>query len=207
VLPFVIDGVLNIKAGLGLAGALWIAITTLHSLYQRVRVSKRLPLAFSGMILAHLGMSMFVAGVTMVMTYSLEKDVRLEPGASYEGVRNVEGPNYVADEGHLVVSKDGDEIADLYPQKRIYKTGSMGNNAMTEASIDVTLSRDLYAAMGEPLGDGAWSLRIYYKPMIRWIWLGCLFMTFGGVLAICDRRYRQSVAKRVKGTHEQVATA
>jgi cytochrome c-type biogenesis protein CcmF len=168
------------------------------------------------MILAHLGMSMFVAGVTMVMTYSLEKDVRLEPGASYElsgysfkflGVSKVDGPNYVADEGHLVVSKNGEAIADLYPQKRIYKTGSMGNNAMTEASIDVTLSRDLYAAMGEPLGDGAWSLRIYYKPMIRWIWLGCLFMTFGGVLAICDRRYRQSVAERVKGTHEQVATA
>ena len=75
-MPFVIDGVLNIAAGLGLAGALWIGITTLHSLYQRVRVSKRLPLAFSGMILAHLGMSMFIAGVTMVMTYSLEKDVR-----------------------------------------------------------------------------------------------------------------------------------
>ena len=81
----------------------------------------------------------------------------------------------------------------------------MGNNAMTEASIDVTLSRALYAAMGEPLGDGAWSLRIYHKPMIRWIWLGCLFMTFGGVLAISDKRYRRSrVAKRPSEIKVQV---
>ena len=217
VLPFVIDGVLNIKAGLGLAGALWIAITTLQSLYLRIRTSKRLPLAFTGMILAHLGMSMFVAGVTMVMTYSQEKDVRLEPGSSYEltgydfkfmGISKVTGPNYLADEGHLIVSKDGEKVADLYPQKRVYQNQAMGGNAMTEASIDVRLSRDLYAALGEPLGDsGAWSMRLYYKPMIRWIWLGCLFMTFGGVLAVCDRRYRQSVVRRVKASNEQVATS
>ena len=213
VLPFVIDGVLNIAAGLGLAGALWIGITTLHSLYLRIRTNARLPLSFTGMILAHLGMSMFVAGVTMVMTYSQEKDVRLEPGSSYElsgyefkfmGISKVTGPNYMAEEGHLIVSEDGEKIADLYPQKRIYQGQA---NSMTEASIDVRLSRDLYAAMGEPLGDGAWSLRLYYKPMIRWIWLGCLFMTFGGVLAVSDRRYRQSVVQRIKGTNEQVATS
>ena len=61
---------------------------------------------------------------------------------------------------------------------------------MTEASIDIGFMRDIYAAMGEPLGDGAWSLRLYYKPMIRWIWLGCLLMTIGGVLAVSDKRYR-----------------
>jgi cytochrome c-type biogenesis protein CcmF len=204
VLPFIIDGVFNIQAGLGLAAALWIAITTLQSLYKRISANSRLPLSFVGMITAHLGMSMFVAGVTMVMTYNLEKDVRLEPESSYMlsgydfkfmGTHKVTGPNYVADEGHLIVSRDGIKITELYPQKRIYE----GNdNAMTESSIDVKLSRDLYAALGEPLGKGAWSLRLYYKPMIRWIWLGCLFMAFGGMLAVCDRRYRQSVARRSK---------
>ncbi|MDH5388395.1 MAG: heme lyase CcmF/NrfE family subunit [Gammaproteobacteria bacterium] len=198
-LPFVIDGVFNIATGLGLAGALWIAITTLQSLYHRIKTSSRLPLSFLGMILAHLGMAMFVAGVTMVMTYHQEKDVRLEPGATYElsgyefkfiGVKNVDGPNYTAQEGHLEVRDQGEKIADLYPQKRAY-SGMGSPMPMTEASVDTNMVRDLYAAMGEQLGDTAWSLRLYYKPMISWIWLGCLFMTVGGVLAVSDRRYRQ----------------
>ena len=199
VLPFVIDGALNIATGLGLGGALWIAITTGQTFYQRMKAGSRMPLSFLGMILAHLGMAAFVAGVTMVMTYNQEKDVRLEPGSTYElsgyefkfnGVKNVTGPNYEAQEGHLEVFDQGEKIADLFPQKRAYS--AMGNPMpMTEASVDTSLMRDLYAAMGEPLGDTAWSLRLYYKPMISWIWLGCLLMTVGGVLAVSDRRYRQ----------------
>jgi cytochrome c-type biogenesis protein CcmF len=199
-LPFVVYGSFNILAGLGLAMAIWIAITTLQTLYQRIRTTSRLPLSFMGMIVAHLGMSMFVAGVTGVMSYNMEKDVRLESGQSYVlsgyefkfmGTHKVKGPNYVADEGHLIVSRDG-KIAELYPQKRLYE----GNDkAMTDASVDAGLFRDLYAAMGEPLGEGAWSLRLYYKPMIRWIWLGCIFMTLGGILAVCDRRYRKSAVR------------
>ena len=198
-LPFVIDGVFNIATGLGLAGALWIAITTVQIFYQRIKAGSRLPLSFLGMILAHLGMAIFVAGITMVMTYSQEKDVRLEPGSTYElsgydfkfiGVKNVTGPNYEAQEGHLEVLDQGEKIADLYPQKRAYS--SMASPMpMTEASVDTNLMRDLYAAMGEPLGETAWSLRLYYKPMISWLWLGCLLMTAGGVLAVSDRRYRQ----------------
>ena len=196
---FVIYGVFIIATGLGLVGALWCAITTLQSLYHRIKTSSRLPLSFLGMILAHLGMAMFVAGVTMVMTYHHEKDVRLEPGSTYElsgyefkfiGVKNVDGPNYTAQEGHLEVSDQGEKIADLHPQKRAY-SGMGSPMPMTEASVDTNLVRDLYAAMGEQLGDTAWSLRLYYKPMISWIWLGCLFMTAGGVLAVSDRRYRQ----------------
>lgn len=196
-IPFFVYGVFNILTGLGVAVAIWIAITTLQGLYQRIQSKSRLPLSFLGMIVAHLGMSMFVVGVTLVITYNLEKDVRLKPGESYMlsgydfkfmGTHKVKGPNYIADEGHLIVSRDG-KTADLYPQKRMYE----GNNkAMTDASVDVKLSRDLYAAMGEPLGGGAWSLRLYYKPMISWIWLGCIFMTLGGILAVCDRRYRIS---------------
>jgi cytochrome c-type biogenesis protein CcmF len=199
ILPFMVDGVLNIATGLGLAGALWIAITTLQILYQRIKAGSRLPLSFLGMILAHMGMAVFIAGITMVMTYSQEKDVRLEPGSTYEisgyefkfiGVKNVTGPNYEAQEGHLEVYDQGEKIADLHPQKRAY-SGMGSPMPMTEASVDTNLVRDLYAAMGEPLGDTAWSLRLYYKPMISWIWLGCLFMTAGGVLAVSDRRYRQ----------------
>jgi cytochrome c-type biogenesis protein CcmF len=211
VLPLLIDGVINIATGLGLAGALWVAITTLLSLYQRLRSSNRLPLAFSGMILAHLGIAMFAAGVTMVMTYSVEKDVRLKPGSSYElsgyefkfmGISEVIGENYVAEQGHLIVSRDGEKIADLYPQKRVYKGQE---NPMTEASIDVGFWRDLYAAMGEELEDGAWSLRLYHKPMIRWIWLGSILMALGGVLAISDRRYRQAKRQAVKGMEVNVS--
>lgn len=199
ILPFVVDGVLNIAAGLGLAGAIWIAITTLQSLYQRIKTSSHLPLSFLGMIMAHLGMAVFVAGVTMVMSYHQEKDVRLEPGSTYElsgyefkflGTKEIEGPNYSAQQGHLEVSKQGEKVTDLYPQKREYV--AMGNPMpMTEASVDTNLIRDIYAAMGEPLGEKAWSLRLYYKPMISWIWLGCLLMTVGGILAVSDRRYRQ----------------
>ena len=199
VLPFIINGDLHITAGLGMAGAIWIAITTLQVFYKRYKTGARLPLAFNGMIVAHLGMAAFVAGVTIVMTYNQEKDVRLQIGSAYElagyefkflGVKDVAGENYNAQEGHLVVSKQGEKVADLYPQKRVY-TGKASPMPMTEAAVDAGLFRDIYAAMGEPLDGDAWSLRLYYKPMIGWIWLGCLLMTFGGVLAVSDRRYRQ----------------
>ena len=214
VLPFMIDGVLNIGAGLGLAAALWVGITTLVAYIKRARSGSKIPLAFTGMTLAHLGVAMFVAGVTMVMTYEKEKDLRMEPGQIYEmsgyefkflGTRKVQGPNYVADEGRIEVYRNGKLIDELNPQKRIYDDQ---NNPMTEAAIEVGLMRDVYSALGEPLdsatGGGAWSMRLYHKPMIRWIWLGCLFMTFGGVLAVSDKRYRRArVAKRA-GINVQV---
>ncbi|NNJ96442.1 MAG: c-type cytochrome biogenesis protein CcmF, partial [Gammaproteobacteria bacterium] len=213
ILPFVIDGALNIGAGLGLAAALWVGITTLQHYIKRVRSASKVPLAYTGMTLAHLGMAMFVAGVTMVMAYEQEKDLRMEPGSSYKmsgyefkflGTRKVQGPNYVADEGRIEVYHDGELIEELNPQKRVYNDQ---NNPMTEASIEISLMRDLYSALGEPLGGGAWSMRLYYKPMIRWIWLGCIFMTIGGVLAVSDRRYRRSrVAKRRVEIPVQVVT-
>ena len=202
VLPFMIDGALKVGAGLGLAAALWIGITTLQSYIKRFRSASKIPLAFTGMTMAHLGVAMFVAGVTMVMTYEQEKDLRMEPGSVYEmagyefkflGTHKVQGPNYTADEGRIEVWRDGELIKELNPQKRVYNDQ---NNPMTESSIQINLMRDLYSALGEPLGGGAWSMRLYHKPMIRWIWLGSLFMTIGGVLAVSDKRYRRSrVAK------------
>ena len=192
VLPFMIDGVLHITAGLGLAAALWVGITTIWAYIARARSSSKMPLAFTGMTLAHLGVAMFVAGVTMVMTYEKEKDLRMEPGQTYEmsgyefkflGTRRVQGPNYIADEGRIEVYRDGELVSELKPQKRVYQDQ---NNPMTEASIDVGFMRDVYSALGEPLENGAWSMRLYHKPLIRWIWLGCLFMTLGGVLEVSD---------------------
>jgi cytochrome c-type biogenesis protein CcmF len=213
VLPFVVDGKLHIATGLGLAAALWVAITTLMSYIKRLRSPSPVPMAFNGMILAHLGVAFFVAGVTMVMSFSIEKDLRMEPGQRYEmagyefqflGTRRVQGPNYVADEGRLEVSRNGEVFTELNPQKRVY---TEQNNPMTEAAIDDGFFRDLYAAMGEPLENGAWSLRLYYKPMIRWIWLGCLMMMFGGVLAISDKRYRRvRVRKQVSEIAVQVVS-
>jgi cytochrome c-type biogenesis protein CcmF len=198
-IPFLIEEKLNLSTGLGLAGALWVALTTVKDLISRLSKKLKLSLSYIGMIMAHLGVAVFVAGVTVTMTYSEEKDLRMEPGSSYniagyefrfQGMRKVQGANYVADEAVIGVWHDGEKSGDLFPQKRVYSGKS---NPMTDASIDKTLFRDLYAALGEELENGAWSMRVYYKPMIRWIWLGCLLMTFGGVLAVSDRRYRQSV--------------
>ena len=211
-LPFLVEDKLNLATGLGLAAALWVALTTLKDLFGRLSRRLKLPLAYLGMVLAHLGIAIFVVGVTVVMTYSEEKDLRMEPGSSYnisgyefrfQGVRKVSGANYMADEAVIEIWRDGEKAGELLPQKRVY---SAKDSPMTDASIDKTLFRDLYAALGEELEGGAWSMRVYYKPMIRWIWLGCLFMTFGGVLAVCDRRYRQSVSAKNKQTqNKQIA--
>ncbi|VAW54728.1 Cytochrome c heme lyase subunit CcmF [hydrothermal vent metagenome] len=204
-IPFIIEDKLNLSTGLGLAGALWVALTTLKDLLLRIKRHSKLSLSYLGMVLAHFGVAVFVAGVTVTMTYSEEKDLRMVPGSSYnisghefrfKGTRKVEGPNYVADEAVIEVWAGDKMSGELLPQKRVY-TGK--SNPMTDASIDKTFTRDLYAALGEELEGGAWSMRVYYKPLIRWIWLGCIFMTIGGVLAVSDRRYRQTVKQKIGG--------
>jgi cytochrome c-type biogenesis protein CcmF len=116
----------------------------------------------------------------------------------FVGTRQVEGPNYSATQAEVVVTRDGSEVAVLHPQKRVYR---VQQNPMTEAAIHARLSRDIFVALGEPLGGKAWSMRIQYKPMIRLIWLGALVMALGGVLAASDRRYR------VRRTEEAVEPA
>jgi len=202
-IPFLIEDQLNLATGLGLAGALWVALTTLRDVVSRLSRKLSLSLSYIGMVLAHLGVAVFVAGVTVTMTYHEERDLRMEPGSVYnisghefrfQGTRKVQGPNYIADEGVIEIWSDDDKVGELLPQKRTY-TGK--SNPMTDASIDKTFFRDLYAALGEELENGAWSMRVYYKPLIRWIWLGCILMTIGGVLAVSDRRYRQAVRQKV----------
>ncbi len=191
------------KAGLGLTLALWTFSTTFVALNERLDFKnlaweriKKVPAGFYGMTLAHTGIAIFIVGITFTSTYSVEKDVSLSPSEKltmsdyvfeFHGVRETQGENYVAQQGFITVSRDGKQVAQLEPQKRVYRVQKM---PMTEAAINAGLFRDLFVAIGEPLKNGAWSLRVYYKSFIRWIWLGGLFMAAGGLLAACDRRYR-----------------
>ena len=160
---------------------------------------KKLTRSYWGMQLAHLGLLVLALGVAFTTSYSVEKDVRLAPGESitvndysfrFKGVADHQGPNYVAQRGTLTVSHDG-FVETLHPEKRIYR---VQQNPMTEAAISGNAFRDLYVALGEPLDAGAWAVRIYHKPMIRWIWFGALMMALGALLSMLDKRYRLKAA-------------
>ncbi|KPJ96924.1 MAG: cytochrome C biogenesis protein [Gammaproteobacteria bacterium SG8_15] len=198
---------------LGFTLAFWVMCSVFIMLRERVQKSPRsgnviskilgLPNSFLGMCMAHTGVAVFVIGVAMVQSYEVEKDMRMEVGDTvelggyvfrFEGVTRTKGPNYNADRGQVVVTKDGEVETVLFPEKRIYTVQTM---PMTEAAIDTGLTRDLYVSLGEPVGNGAWSVRVYYKPFVDWIWGGCFIMALGGLLAITDRRYRL-VSRKVK---------
>ncbi len=198
-------------AVLGLTLALWTVAITLLSFYERIGSQgfsmqrlQSIPAGFYGMTVAHMGIAVFVIGISLTSVYSVEKDVRMSPGDTldmsgyifeFHGVKQNQGPNYIAQQAFVTVSYKGEEVAKLEPQKRIYQVRKM---PMTEAAIDAGLFRDLFVAIGEPLGEqGAWSMRVYYKSFIRWIWLGALFMAAGGLIAACDRRYKMSSVSKV----------
>jgi len=178
--------------GLGLALALWIAITGVMSLRKRPRGSR----AYLGMVVAHLGVAVFVVGVTLVKSYDSDKDANMKPGDAIElagyvfrldDVTNVRGPNYVAARAKITVTKNDRPVTVLYPEKRLYVVQNM---PMTEAAIQPGLTRDLYVSLGDPLDGGAWLVKAQHKPFVDWIWGGCLIMALGGLLAASDRRYR-----------------
>ncbi|MFT5502437.1 MAG: cytochrome c-type biogenesis protein CcmF [Gammaproteobacteria bacterium] len=193
------------QAMLGLSMAVWILFTVVISLRDRFRNRPLLASlmatssGYYGMILGHLGIGVFIVGITLTGLYSVEKDLRMEPGDRYEvagyqflfnGVKNMDIKNYRATRGDFdVISIDGDFVANLKPEKRVYR---VQQSPMTEAAIDAGLTRDLFIALGEQLNDsGAWSVRIYHKPFIRWIWMGAIIMALGGLMAASDRRYRR----------------
>jgi cytochrome c-type biogenesis protein CcmF len=189
----------SVLSALGIVVALWVGFASLVEPIERLRKGHSLSAGVLGMSIAHFGLAMFILGATTVESYKQEKDLSLRPGQSTEvagftfamnSLRDVAGPNYEAVESEVVISRNGRELTKLYPQKRVYR---VQKNAMTEAGIDGGWNRDLFVAMGEPLGDGAWSLRLQYKPMVRFIWLGALVIAIGGLIAVFDRRYRQRV--------------
>ncbi len=205
VAAWLVAGDLPWKAIVGVAASFWVGLGIL--LYALVRWrsapgGRRYTPEMLGMICAHFGVAVFLAGVLVVEATSVEKDVRMAPDQSveigalsfrFEGVEAVPGPNYAAQEGTIVVSKDGVVAATLRPQKRKY---TRNEQVQTESAIDPGLFRDVYVALGEPVGDdGAWAVRIYVKPFVRWIWLGALLMMFGGFVAATDRRFRTLPAR------------
>jgi cytochrome c-type biogenesis protein CcmF len=210
VLPFAM-GRWSALVAFGLLLAAWVAASGAVQLYEKIRNAaggtsawtrlRGTPRATYGMLLAHFGVAVFVTGVTMVKGYDSEKDVRMEPGDTVElsgytfrldGVRDVQGPNYVAARAQIQVSREGRAVTTLYPEKRIY---TVQNMPMTEAAIDPGFTRDLYVSLGDSVSATAWIVRVQHKPFIDWIWGGCLLMALGGVLAASDRRYRLA-AKR-----------
>jgi cytochrome c-type biogenesis protein CcmF len=187
--------------------AVWIALTAIVAIRERLRnrslasALRSTPAGFYGMLLGHLGIAVFIVGVTLTSLYTKEKDLRMAPNDTYSvagyeftfhGVRQFHVENYVATRGGFSVrDEDGGFTTEMFPEKRTYLVQT---NPMTEAAIDAGLTRDLFIALGEPLDDqGAWAVRIYYKPFIRWIWLGAIIMALGGLVAASDRRYRRLV--------------
>jgi cytochrome c-type biogenesis protein CcmF len=185
-------------ATIGFALALWVMGSALMIPIARLRARQALPGAVLGMAVAHFGVGLVALGITGVQSFKIEQDVALAVGdaatiAGYDfrlmALRDARGPNYDAVEADVLVSRDGETVTTLHPQKRLYDSGG---NPMTEAGIEVGAARDLFAALGEDLGGGRWSLRLQYKPLIRYIWLGALLIALGGGLAGLDRRYRRA---------------
>lgn len=203
VLPYFLQDRITVSAVLGVMMAMFILLLALYELQQRathkhsfwIGITK-LSRSHWGMVLAHLGVAMTIWGIAFSQNYSIERDVRMNVGdtvkiADYEftfqGISDVNGVNYLGGKAQIDISRNGKFETTLFAEKRFYTVSKM---TMTEAAIDWGLSRDLYVALGESLNDGSWALRLYYKPFIRWIWLGGIFMAFGGLLCIFDRRYR-----------------
>ncbi|MFZ2509311.1 MAG: heme lyase CcmF/NrfE family subunit [Steroidobacteraceae bacterium] len=193
-------GEIRPMATIGFTLALWVMGSSLMIPLARLRAGQAVPGAVLGMAIAHFGVGVVTLGITGVQSFKIEQDVALAVGESatiggYDfrlaALRDARGPNFAAVEADVIISRDGKEITTLRPQKRLYNSGG---NPMTEAGIQVGPGRDLFAALGEDLGQGRWSLRLQYKPLIRYIWLGALLIALGGGIAGLDRRYRRATA-------------
>ncbi|MGB5164972.1 MAG: heme lyase CcmF/NrfE family subunit [Woeseiaceae bacterium] len=199
IIPGLFYGRFGLLVIIGSVGGVWLIVSSLLEPLRSLRREKGtagLPRAVWGMSIAHLGVGVFTLGVTMVSAFNVETDRALSPGGIIEvagfefemrELRNVKGPNYSAIEASIDIRKDGEFIGNLHPQKRQYL---VQQNWMTEAGIFATWNKDLFVALGDQLGNDTWSVRVQYKPLIRWIWLGALIMALGGLLAATDRRYR-----------------
>ena len=204
--PVVYGGEFNALVAMGITLASWVFLVVLKDLVNQYRIRSSLGLGQWGMTVAHAGIAVTIVGVTLVSSYESETNVKMLLNESVEisgyqiefkGVIPVEGPNYSAEQGQINVYKvnsdsENDFVTLLQPERRSYRVQTMG---MTEAGIDGGLFRDIYVALGDPLDGGAWAIRVHYKPFVRWIWLGAIFMAIGGILAMMDKRYR--VAKKV----------
>ncbi len=209
VLPLLFGSSFDFYVALGITLTTWIVLTVFKDYAVKFRNTEniwkrciKVPLSYYGMMLAHLGFAVTIVGVTLVSIFSEERDMRMVPGDQiqfsdysfeFKGASPIQGPNYAADQGKIEVTRNGESVVTLYPEKRRY---NVQGSIMTEAAIDPGLFRDLYVALGEPLGDDAWAVRVHYKPFVRWLWLGGVLMSLGGVLAVADKRYRKKITSR-----------
>ena len=192
------------RTALGLSLAAWVLLASVQLMVERLRGEggalarlRAIPGAWWGMWLAHLGIGVFIIGVSMVNTHERHLDTSLRIGSSAElagyrftlaDVREVRGPNYAAAQAQVQVTRGERAVAILQPEKRLYLARQM---PMTEAAIDVGVFRDVYVSLGEATAEDTWVLRLYYKPFVSWIWAGCLLMALGGLAAALDARYRR----------------
>lgn len=191
-----------LKTAAGVAGAAWVGAGTLRFLWTRFAgTGQRYTAEMWGMTLAHFGIAVFLVGVLLTEGLSRQSELALAPGQTvelgryafrFDGAAHSEGPNYVADRGTVQVLRDGAPVTVLHPEKRSYASGGQ---VMTEADIAPGMFRDLYVALGEPLGNGAWAVRVHVKPFVRWIWAGAALMALGGLVAASDRRFRRSAGE------------
>jgi cytochrome c-type biogenesis protein CcmF len=218
--PFLMGG-WQPMAALGMVMAAWIISTALYHIVTRFKSTrpdqawglrlKAIPRGFFGMHLAHIGVAVCIVGGTLVSNYMSDKDVRMDIGDTvevggytfrFDGVMETRGPNYTASRGMIRVLRDGQEIMTMNPEKRIYTVQAM---PMTEAAIESNVWRDLYVSLGEPVSNGAWSVRVYHKPFVSWLWAGAILMVLGGVLAMSDKRYRVMARKEAREKSEIMA--
>jgi cytochrome c-type biogenesis protein CcmF len=200
VVPGLVYGRLGLMVSIGTVAAFWIMFASLLEPWRSWRREKGTPAitrSMLGMSVAHFGVGVFALGITLVSAFTVESDQAMQSGGTVDNagysfelreLRDVQGPNYQAIEGRIEIRKDGDFIGEVRPQKRQYL---VQQNWMTEAGIDAHWNRDLFIALGDQLGNDTWSVRIQYKPMIRFIWLGAFIMALGGLISITDRRYRR----------------
>ena len=186
-----------LKTAAGVTAAAWVAFGTARFVWSRLRGNGRFTAEMVGMLLAHGGVAVFLAGALLVEALNVQREVALSPGQSlqvsgyevrFEGVDHQQGPNYTADRGHMRILRNDREVALLHPEKRAYASGGQ---MMTEAGIHARIGGDVYVALGEPLGNNAWAVRVHIKPFVRWIWLGALLMALGGFVTAADHRFRR----------------
>src|SRR5439155_4287195 len=217
VLPFVVGG-WKWRVSLGLLLAFWIVATVAQNVWSRLRSGsseanflaklRTTSRSYYGMQLAHIGVAVFITGVTIVTSYQTEKDVKMDIGdtvsaGGYEfrllNVSQLMGANYLAVRTDVQVTKNGEQIALMQPEKRAF---TASQSVTSETAIDRSIFRDLYLALGDEVGNGAWTVRVYHKPLVNWIWGGALLMALGGAFAVSDRRYALAARKE---SHETAA--
>jgi cytochrome c-type biogenesis protein CcmF len=223
ILPLLL-GRWSLLIAFGLWLGLWVVAASIAQVVHRLKTAPQATLgarlraqslSWWGMTVAHLGVAIFIFGVTLVKGYETERDLRMAPGDkvaiggyefTFRGIREVPGPNYAAVRGDFEVRREGSPavVRTMHPEKRVYHAAGQ---TMTEADIDTGFTRDLYVSLGEPVEGGAWGVRVYYKPFVDWIWAGCFVMALGGFLALSDRRYRHRESARQSSTAAEGARA